>query len=103
MTSPSTTDARRLGCANHDSLLIMWLCFMIVLVAATSASAQTPITPTTNTVIFSDSANNDPASINTAPVAGIVMQGTAISAFTGQPVRHLWVGDGWPVNALIAV
>src|ERR1051326_8818980 len=94
MTSPSTTDARRLGCAKHYSLLIMLLCFMIVL-AATSASAQTPITPTTNTVIFSHSANNDPASINTAPVSGIVMQGTAISEFTGQPVRHLWVGDGF--------
>jgi uncharacterized repeat protein (TIGR01451 family) len=95
MTSPSTTDARRLGYAQHRSLLIMWLCFMIVLAAATSVSAQTPITPTTNTVIFSDSANNDPASVNTAPVAGIVMQGTAISAFTGQPVRHLWVADGF--------
>ncbi len=95
MTSPSTTDARRLGFAQQHSLLIMWLCLMIVLVGATSASAQTPITPTTNTVIFSDSANNDPASVNTAPVAGIVMQGTAISAFTGQPVRHLWVGDGF--------
>ena len=51
MISPSTTDARRLGYAQHRSLLIMWLCFMIVLAAATSASAQTPITPTTNTVI----------------------------------------------------
>src|ERR1051326_7676578 len=95
MTSPSTTDARRLGFAQHYSLLIMLFCFMIVLVAATSASAQTPITPTTNTVIFSDSANNDPASINTAPVAGIVMQGTAISAFTGQPVSTRGEGDGF--------
>ncbi|MGZ7063321.1 MAG: beta strand repeat-containing protein, partial [Candidatus Angelobacter sp.] len=70
--------------------LIMWLCLMIVLVAATSASAQTPVNPTTNTILFSGPA---PDSLNTGPTSGIVMQGTAISAITGQPVRHLWVAD----------
>src|ERR1700742_1825083 len=29
----------------------------------------------------------------TAPTAGVILPGTAISAFTGQPVRHLWYGD----------
>jgi uncharacterized repeat protein (TIGR01451 family) len=95
MTSPSTTDAWRLDCAQHFSLLVMWLCCMSVLFGATAASAQTPINPTTNTILFSGQANQDPQDHNTNPVAGIIMQGTAVSQFTGQPVRHLWVADSF--------
>src|SRR4029077_15748522 len=87
---PSTTDARRLCCAQQYAPLIMWLCLMIVLVAATSASAQTPVNPTTDTILFS---GPGPEGRNTGPLGGIIIQGTAISAFTGQPVRHLWVAD----------
>jgi uncharacterized repeat protein (TIGR01451 family) len=68
---------------------------MIVLVAATSASAQTPVNPTTNTILFSGQSAQDPQNHNTDPVAGIIMQGTATSQFTGQPVRHLWVADSF--------
>jgi uncharacterized repeat protein (TIGR01451 family) len=92
---PSTTDARRLCCAQQYAPLIMRLCLMIVLVAATSASAQTPINPTTNTILFSGQSAQDPQNHNTDPVAGIIMQGTATSQFTGQPVRHLWVADSF--------
>jgi uncharacterized repeat protein (TIGR01451 family) len=95
MTSPSTTDASRLDCAQHFSLLIMWLCCMSVLFGAAAASAQIPINPTTNTILFSGQANQDPQDHNTNPVAGIIMQGTAVSQFTGQPVRHLWVADSF--------
>jgi uncharacterized repeat protein (TIGR01451 family) len=56
-------------------------------------NAQTTVNPTTNTIVFSGSANQDPQDHNTNPLAGIIMQGTAISDFTGRPVRHLWVGD----------
>ena len=93
MTSPSTKDAQRLGA--QYSLLIMWLCCMIVLLGATAASAQTPVNPTTNTILFSGQSAQDPQDHNTDPVAGIIMQGTATSAFTGQPVRHLWVADSF--------
>jgi uncharacterized repeat protein (TIGR01451 family) len=92
---PSTTDARRLCCAQQYAPLVMRLCLMIVLVAATSASAQTPINPTTNTILFSGQYAQDPQNHNTDPVAGIIMQGTATSQFTGQPVRHLWVADSF--------
>ena len=68
---------------------------MIVLLGATAASAQTPINPTTNTILFSGQSAQDPQDHNTDPVAGIIMQGTATSAFTGQPVRHLWVADSF--------
>lgn len=70
----------------------IWLC-IIVLVFAASLNAQTTVNPTTNTVLFSGSANQDPQDHNTNPLGGIIMQGTAISDVTGQPVRHLWVAD----------
>src|SRR6266853_5045160 len=89
---PSKTDARRLCCTQQNVPLSMWLCLMIVLVAATSASAQTAVNPTTNTILFS---GPGAGSVNTGPSGGIVIQGTAISAFSGQPVRHLWVADGF--------
>ena len=92
MRSPSTADARPLRHAQQHSLLIIWLCLMIALSAATSVSAQTPINPTTNTLLLS---GPGPESLNTGPTAGIIMNGTAISVFTGQPVRHLWVGDSF--------
>jgi uncharacterized repeat protein (TIGR01451 family) len=93
MISPSTTDAQRLG--SHCSLLIVWLCCMIALLGPTAASAQTPVNPTTNTILFSGQSAQDPQNHNTDPVAGIIMQGTATSQFTGQPVRHLWVADSF--------
>jgi uncharacterized repeat protein (TIGR01451 family) len=68
---------------------------MIALLGATAASAQTPVNPTTNTILFSGQSAQDPQNHNTDPVAGIIMQGTAISLFTGQPVRHLWVADSF--------
>jgi uncharacterized repeat protein (TIGR01451 family) len=45
--------------------------------------------------LFSGQSAQDPQNHNTDPVAGIIMQGTAISLFTGQPVRHLWVADSF--------
>jgi uncharacterized repeat protein (TIGR01451 family) len=68
---------------------------MIALLGATAASAQTPVNPTTNTILFSGQSAQDPQNHNTDPVAGIIMQGTATSQFTGQPVRHLWVADSF--------
>ena len=93
MTSPTTTNAQRLGAPY--SLQIIWLCLMIVLFTAASASAQTPVNPTTNTILFSGQSAQDPQDHNTNPVAGIIMQGTATSQFTGQPVRHLWIADSF--------
>jgi len=69
----------------------LFVIVLALLVAASAlANAQTPVNPTTNTILFS---GQQPATVNTAPVGGIVLEGTAISQFTGRPVRHLWVGD----------
>jgi uncharacterized repeat protein (TIGR01451 family) len=63
---------------------------LFLALAALPLNAQTLVNPTTNTIKFS---GQDAASLNTGPLGGIIMQGTAISLFTGQPVRHLWVAD----------
>lgn len=68
-----------------------WICFVIFFVLGTFvANAQTAVNPTTNTILLS---GPGPESLNTGPLAGIIIQGTAISQFTGRPVRHLWVAD----------
>lgn len=64
----------------------VWFCFVILLAFAALASAQTAVNPATNTILFS-------GQNNTSPQGGIVLYGSAISAITGQPVRHLWVAD----------
>jgi uncharacterized repeat protein (TIGR01451 family) len=64
---------------------------MLALLALTlPAAAQTAVNPPTNTILFS---GQDANSVNTGPLGGIVLQGSAISVFTGLPVRHLWVAD----------
>ena len=71
---------------------------LVLLIAfASSASAQnvTEInTPTTTTLWAGtqDWATFGLSSV-TSPTSGVILQGTAISTFTGKPVRHLWYGD----------
>src|SRR5215813_12634854 len=91
----STTVAQRISCGLQGTSASTWLCTLLIFIAsfALPARAQTTITPTTNTILFSGSAVQDPQNHNTNPVAGIVMQGTAISDITGRPVRYLWVAD----------
>lgn len=60
--------------------------------SAIPVSAQTSITPTTNTVQIAGTPNA--GSSITAPTGGYVLSGTALNGVTGQPVRHLWVADG---------
>jgi uncharacterized repeat protein (TIGR01451 family) len=90
---PSTTAAQRVRCGEQNASARIWLCLVLLLAFAATLNAQTPVNPTTNTILFSGQANQDPQDHNTNPLAGIVMQGTAISQITGRPVRHLWVAD----------
>jgi uncharacterized repeat protein (TIGR01451 family) len=73
------------------------LCVTLLLAFATSASAQnvTQLNVPTTTTLWAGTQdwNQFGLSSVTAPASGIILQGTAISAFTGQPVRHLWYGD----------
>lgn len=83
-SSTRTASAEQGACGRFISARIF--CFVIVLAFAAIASGQTPVNPATNTILFS-------GQNNTAPQGGIVLYGTATSAITGQPVRHLWVSD----------
>jgi hypothetical protein len=78
---------------NRTRLSAPWqlpICLVLIsAIAATFASAQTAITPTTSTIQFSGT----PGAGITQPDGAIVMYGTAISPVTNQPVRHLWVAD----------
>ncbi len=70
----------------------VWFCLLILLELATfSASAQTTISPTTNSLQVAGAPLAQ--SVITAPTGGQVLYGTAINPITNQPVRHLWVGD----------
>ncbi len=93
MNSTFTTSAP-LGMDVVRSKAAYILSCMIVLLgfAASIASAQTTVSPTTNTAQFAGTPNAQ--SPIAGPTGGVVLYGTAISPVTNQPVRHLWVADG---------
>lgn len=78
-------------------LSLCLLCVMLLLAFASVANAQNVTqlnTPTTTTLwAGTQDWNTFGLSSITAPTAGVILPGTAISTFTGQPVRHLWYGD----------
>jgi hypothetical protein len=80
---------RRTIAARILSCLVLLLAF-----AAVTASAQIPVNPPVTSIQYLGVPNPqavvDPI---TGPLAGIILNGKAISAFTGVPVRHLWVAD----------
>ena len=90
MTSSTRIAAPKQGACGRFLSARVWFCFVILVAFAAFASAQTTVSPTTNTILFSGQTAN---SVNTGPTGGIILQGTAISQITGQPVRHLWVAD----------
>src|ERR1051326_2571475 len=73
----------------------VWFCFLLLTFAAVTATAQTAVNPATTTVQFMGVPNPQGTTNNavTAPLGGIIIDGTGISPVTGQPFRHLWVDD----------
>jgi hypothetical protein len=72
------------------------ICLIVLLVfAGVFASAQTTAVPPTSTIQVLGISPTTPAPSNppTAPVGGIILYGSNISAITHQPVRHFWIGD----------
>ena len=70
---------------------------MLLLAFAVTANAQnvTQLNVPTTTTLFAGTQdwNQFGLSSVTSPGSGVVLAGTAISTFTGQPVRHIWYGD----------
>ncbi|HEU4416710.1 MAG TPA: fibronectin type III domain-containing protein [Candidatus Angelobacter sp.] len=83
--------------ARKLSMCLGLLCVTLLLAFAVTASAQnvTQLNVPTTTTLWAgtqDFAQFGLSSV-TLPASGVILQGTAISQFTGQPVRHLWYGD----------
>ncbi|HEY2360332.1 MAG TPA: fibronectin type III domain-containing protein [Candidatus Angelobacter sp.] len=90
-TQSSQPTARKL------SICLGLLCVTLILAFAVTANAQnvTQLNVPTTTELWAGTQdwNQFGLSSVTAPASGIILSGTAISTFTGQPVRHLWYGD----------
>ena len=73
------------------------ICVMLLLAFAVTANAQnvTQLNVPTTTTLFAGTQDWNVFGLSsvTSPGSGVVLTGTAISAFTGQPVRHIWYGD----------
>ncbi|HKD81008.1 MAG TPA: fibronectin type III domain-containing protein [Candidatus Angelobacter sp.] len=92
--STRTAAASAVGCGRQVIARVLF-CSILFAFATLTAIAQTNISPATTTVQFGGMPNADGVvSPFTAPGGGVVLTGSAISAFTGKPIRYLWVGDG---------
>ncbi|HZU34183.1 MAG TPA: fibronectin type III domain-containing protein [Candidatus Angelobacter sp.] len=93
--SPATQYSR--PAARKLTISLSLLFVMLLLAFAVSANAQnvTQLNVPTTTQLWAGTQdwNQFGLSSVTAPTAGVVLSGSAISSFTGQPVRHLWYGD----------
>ena len=73
------------------------ICVMLLLAFAVTANAQnvTQLNVPTTTTLFAGTQDWNVFGLSsvTSPGSGVVLSGTAISTFTGQPVRHIWYGD----------
>src|SRR5690242_10592566 len=88
MRSSAWTAAAERGVFSALSARVLLIVLALIALAILPATAQTNVTPTTNTILFS-------GQNNTSPQGAIILYGSAISTFTGQPVRHLWVADSF--------
>ena len=81
-----------------STIALILACVAVLLLIAfvtTTANAQTTVVIPTTTTLWAGTQDFNTfglASV-TSPASGVILQGTAISKFTGQPVRHLWYGD----------
>ena len=94
-SSTWTTSAQGKICVRTFSIRNLFCLVTILMLAIVTANAQTIVTPNTTTVQFLGVPNpqgTTDAAV-TAPLGSIILKGTALSAATGQPVRHLWVAD----------
>jgi uncharacterized repeat protein (TIGR01451 family) len=90
-TQSSQTTARKL------SICLGLLCVTLILTFAVNANAQnvTQLNVPTTTTLWAGTQDFVQFGLSslTFPASGVILPGTAISQFTGQPERHLWYGD----------
>lgn len=73
------------------------LCLALFIAFAATAHAQnvTVVNTPTTTTLWAGTQDWSIYGLSsvTSPSSGVILQGTAISQFTGKPVRHIWYGD----------
>lgn len=76
-------------------LAFLWLTVIIITFLAQNAHGQTFVPQQATVTLMAGSQDVTQFGFTgfTLPGSGVILQGTAISAFTGRPVRHLWYGD----------
>lgn len=76
--------------------LALW-CLAVLFAFAASANAQnvTVLNTPTTTTLWAGTQDWSVFGLSsvTSPGSGVILEGTAISTFTGKPVRHMWYGD----------
>ncbi|HEU4413974.1 MAG TPA: fibronectin type III domain-containing protein [Candidatus Angelobacter sp.] len=76
---------------------LLLFCLALLLACTASASAQnvTVLNTPTTTTLWAGTQNWAIFGLSsvTSPGSGVILEGTAISQFTGKPVRHMWYGD----------
>src|SRR5215470_13650258 len=81
--------------ASRAGLVLFCVAVLLLTAFATVANAQTTVVIPTTTTLWAGTADFNAFGLGsvTHPASGVILQGTAISKFTGKPVRHLWYGD----------
>ena len=79
------------------SLQLALFCLVLLCAFAASANAQnvTVLNTPTTTTLWAGTQDWSVFGLSsvTFPSSGVILEGTAISQFTGKPVRHMWYGD----------
>jgi uncharacterized repeat protein (TIGR01451 family) len=79
------------------SVQLVLFCVALLFACSISANAQnvTNLNVPTTTTLWAGTQDFVQFGLSsvTLPASGLILQGTAISQFTGKPVRHLWYGD----------
>ena len=98
MRSMNTTTFRQLAVRDLPVplQLVLW-CMAVFFAFAASAHAQnvTVLNTPTTTKLWAGTQDWSVFGLSsvTSPGSGVILEGTAISQFTGKPVRHMWYGD----------
>ena len=98
MRSIDTTTFRPLAVRDLPAplQLALW-CLAVLFAFAASANAQnvTVLNTPATTTLWAGTQDWSVFGLSsvTAPSSGVILEGTAISQFTGKPVRHMWYGD----------
>ncbi len=75
--------------------LLLGVALLIVFASSANAQNVTVLNTPTTTTLWAGTQDWSTFGLSsvTSPTSGVILQGTAISQFTGKPVRHMWYGD----------